>query len=88
MVGASTATAGPELVIDVAGKVRRPGLVRLPTGARVGDAEGAAGGVLPGVSTGVLNLARKVADGEQVLVGLDGPPTGPGQGAPAAGCWT
>ena len=59
--------------MDVAGRVRHPGLVRLRTGARVDDALKAAGGVLPGVSTGVLNLARKVADGEQVLVGVDGP---------------
>ncbi len=69
--GASAAPAGgPELVVDVAGKVRRPGLVRLPQGARVDDALRAAGGVLPGVPTMGLNLARKLADGEQVLVGI------------------
>lgn len=67
VVGAS-ATGGPELVVDVAGRVRRPGLVRLPPGARVDDALRAAGGVLPGTSTGTLNLAAKVQDGEQVLV--------------------
>ena len=76
------ATGGPEVVVDVAGRVRRPGLVRLPSGARVDDALKAAGGVLPGASTGALNLARKLADGEQVLVGVDAPAGG---GAAAGG---
>jgi competence protein ComEA len=67
VVGTS-ATGGPELVVDVAGRVRHPGLVRLPPGARVDDALRAAGGVLPGTSTGTLNLAAKVQDGQQVLV--------------------
>jgi competence protein ComEA len=71
VAGAVSTAAGPELVVDVAGKVRRPGLVRLPAGARVADALTAAGGVLPGTPTVALNLARKVADGEQVLVGVD-----------------
>jgi competence protein ComEA len=83
VTGAVTSTAGAQLVVDVAGKVRRPGLVHLPTGARVDDALRAAGGVLPGVTTGALNLARKLADGEQVLVGLDGPAAPGGSGAPA-----
>jgi competence protein ComEA len=83
----STATPGAALlVVDVAGKVRRPGLVRVPAGARVDDAIRAAGGVLPGTSTGSLNLARKVADGEQVVVGGPvaaggGPAAGGGAGA-------
>lgn len=57
------------LVVDVAGDVRHPGLVRLPAGSRVADALRAAGGVLPGASTGSLNLARRLVDGEQVVVG-------------------
>lgn len=65
----ATATAGPALVVDVAGKVRHPGLVRLPSGSRVDDALRAAGGLLPGASIGSLNLAAKVTDGQQVLVG-------------------
>ncbi|MCW2600911.1 MAG: hypothetical protein JWM02_2740 [Frankiales bacterium] len=83
VAGSVTTSAAPDLVVDVAGKVRRPGLVRLQTGARVDDALKAAGGVLPGVSTGALNLARKVADGEQVLVGLEG--TVSAGGGPAGG---
>ena len=75
----------PELVIAVAGQVVRPGVVRLPVGSRVGDAVEAAGGALPGASTGLLNLARKVVDGEQVLVGVDPPQAAAGQQGAAAG---
>ena len=80
--GASPAVAdGAEVVVAVAGKVRRPGLVRLPTGSRGDDAVRAAGGPVPGADLGVLNLARRLVDGEQVLVGV-----GPAPGAaPAAG---
>lgn len=78
---------GGEVVVAVAGKIRHPGLVRLPAGSRVDDAVRAAGGVAPGASTGLVNLARKLIDGEQVLIGVDPPPgavagTGPG---PATG---
>lgn len=66
--------AGAPLVISVAGKVRRPGLVKVPEGARVADAIAAAGGPLPRVDLTALNLARRVADGEQLLVGVAPPP--------------
>ena len=57
------------VVVDVAGKVRRPGLVTLPSGSRVADALRAAGGARPGTDLSSLNLARKLVDGEQILVG-------------------
>jgi competence protein ComEA len=60
------------LVVHVAGKVRRPGLVRTRSGARVADVVAAAGGALPGVDLTGLNLARQVTDGEQILVGVPG----------------
>lgn len=65
----SSGPAGPLLVVDVAGKVRRPGVYRLPSGARVDDAVRAAGGLLAGVDPVSVNLARKLADGEQVVIG-------------------
>jgi competence protein ComEA len=68
-VVAAPTTASALLVVDVAGDVRRPGLVRLPAGSRVADAIAAAGGLLPGARTDGLNLARRLADGEQVVVG-------------------
>nr|WP_225853762.1 ComEA family DNA-binding protein [Micromonospora sp. AMSO31t] len=75
---APTGSTG-QVVIALAGKVRRPGLVRLPAGARVADAIEAAGGALPGVDVALLNPARKVTDGELILVGVTAPP---GQAAP------
>jgi competence protein ComEA len=60
------------LVVDVAGKVRRPGLYRLPPGSRVADALEAAGGARVGVDLTSLNLAAMVADGQQILVGVAG----------------
>ncbi|WP_411970711.1 helix-hairpin-helix domain-containing protein [Micromonospora peucetia] len=80
------ATPAGELVVAVAGKVRRPGLVRVPAGARVADAVEAAGGALPGVDVALLNPARKVTDGELILVGVVAPPgAAPPPGAAAGG---
>jgi competence protein ComEA len=75
---AASSAAGPPageatLVVAVAGKVHRPGVVRLPAGARVVDAVRSAGGPLPGVDLGLLNLARRLTDGELVVIGLVGP---------------
>lgn len=61
----------PGIVVDVQGKVRRPGVVNLPSGARVRDALNAVGGPRSGVSTTVLNLAAPLADGEQIVLGPD-----------------
>ncbi len=83
-----------EVVVDVAGKVRRPGLAVLPVGSRVADALAAAGGARPGVDLTSLNLARVLVDGEQLLVGVAaspgvtgpvGAPGGGGPGGPAGG---
>lgn len=62
----------PTVVVDVAGRVRQPGIAVLPTGSRVVDALEAAGGVRRGVDLTTLNLARVLVDGEQVLVGRSG----------------
>ncbi|MET8242986.1 ComEA family DNA-binding protein [Streptomyces sp. NPDC005202] len=79
------ASAGPEIVVDVGGKVRHPGIHRLPAGSRVADALRAAGGVRPGTNTDGLNRARLLVDGEQVLVGGPAPVTGAAPGGTAAG---
>ena len=65
-------SAAPALVVAVTGRVRRPGVVTLPAGARVIDAVQAAGGPAPGADLALLNLARKLADGELVVVGVPG----------------
>ncbi|MEU1533404.1 helix-hairpin-helix domain-containing protein [Streptomyces fagopyri] len=72
-------TGGPAatgIVVDVSGKVRSPGLQRLPAGSRVEDALRAAGGVRPGANTEGLNRARVLVDGEQVAVGAPAPAAG------------
>lgn len=76
--------SGGEFIVDIEGKVRRPGIVRVAKGSRVIDALEAAGGVLPGVQTSALNLARVLTDGEQILVGVP-PPAGSVQTAPPSG---
>ncbi|MCX5533624.1 ComEA family DNA-binding protein [Streptomyces sp. NBC_00006] len=63
------ASGATGVVVDVSGKVRRPGIQRLPAGARVADALRAAGGLRPGADTEGLNRARLLVDGEQVVVG-------------------
>jgi competence protein ComEA len=72
----SGSATADEVVVAVAGKVGTPGLVRLPTGARFADALKAAGGADRGVDPSLLNLARKVVDGELIMVGVTPPPGG------------
>ncbi|WP_411573104.1 helix-hairpin-helix domain-containing protein [Streptomyces sp. WAC 01420] len=88
------ASPAPEIVVDVSGKVRDPGIHRLPAGSRVEDALKAAGGVRPGTKTDTLNRARFLIDGEQLVVGRPTPPgttpasgtaTGTGSGTAATG---
>jgi competence protein ComEA len=75
---AGSGAAGPseQVAVHVAGRVRHPGLARLPAGSRVQDAIRAAGGPTPGADLDAINLARKLTDGEQVRV------PGPGDPAP------
>ncbi|WP_244409325.1 ComEA family DNA-binding protein [Streptomyces albofaciens] len=74
--GVPPAATGRLLVVDVVGKVHRPGIHRLPSGSRVADALRAAGGVLDGANIRGLNRARLLIDGEQIAV--DVPGAGPG----------
>jgi competence protein ComEA len=85
---AAGATPSAEVVVSVGGKVARPGLLILPGGSRVDDAVRAAGGALPDADLAGLNLARRLVDGEQLLVGLPQPavPSGGGStGGPSGG---
>lgn len=72
--GAAVGAGGAdEVTVDVAGKVRKPGIAVLPPGSRVVDAVEAAGGARRGVDLASLNLARPLVDGEQILVGVPVP---------------
>jgi competence protein ComEA len=78
LVTAAKAVSSPgpahEVVISVVGRVARPGLIHLPDGARVAEALAAVGGALPGTDLMGLNIARRLSDGEQLLVGVAPPP--------------
>ena len=81
--GAAGAPATPGasaagVVVDVEGKVAKPGVRTLPAGSRVIDALDAAGGALPGTDLSTLNQAQVLVDGQQVLVGIAPPPPAPG----------
>ncbi|MFE3590900.1 helix-hairpin-helix domain-containing protein [Streptomyces niveus] len=78
----ASTSVSKRVVVDVSGKVRSPGVRRLPAGSRVTDALRAAGGVEPGADLTGLNRARVLMDGEQVVVGGPQPP---GQAAAAPG---
>lgn len=80
----ATAVAEGRIVVDVSGKVREPGIHRLPAGSRVADALRAAGGIKGDADTAGLNRARLLMDGEQVVVGSPAPPGAVAAG-PAAG---
>jgi competence protein ComEA len=68
-----------DVVVDVTGAVARPGVYRLPAGARVTDAVSRAGGATGAALLEAINLAARLADGQQVVV----PKREPG-GAPLA----
>ncbi|NBE99354.1 ComEA family DNA-binding protein [Nonomuraea sp. KC401] len=79
----STTRSAPKVTVHVAGKIRKPGVYLLPAGARVTDAVSAAGGVSRRASLDSLNLARRLVDGEQIVVGA--PPGTAAQGSPVTG---
>lgn len=57
------------LLVHVAGKVKRPGLQRLPVGSRVYEAIEVSGGTTDVAASNALNLASRVQDGEKIVVG-------------------
>jgi competence protein ComEA len=72
-------------LVHVAGAVRRPGVYRLSAGARVKQAVERAGGARPGADVNAINLAAKVADGQQVVVPRRAPAAGAAAAAVASG---
>jgi competence protein ComEA len=65
--------SGGDVVVDVTGAVARPGVYRLPAGSRVTDAVGRAGGATAAALLEAINLAARLADGQQVVVPKKGP---------------
>ncbi len=64
----SVGSGGGDIVVDVAGAVRRPGVYRMPAGARVVDAVERAGGAAAGAMLEAVNRAARLTDGQQVVV--------------------
>jgi competence protein ComEA len=84
--GAATPQVAATVTVHVVGEVRRPGVYELAGGARARDAVTAAGGLLGDANQAAVNLARVVADGEQIAVPREGEsaPLGAAGGAPGA----
>jgi len=73
-----------QLVVDVVGAVRRPGLYKLREGTRIADAVDRAGGAAPRADLAQVNLAAPLADGEQVVVPARGAAAAAAGAAPGA----
>jgi competence protein ComEA len=71
--------------VHVVGAVRRPGVYRLALGQRVQDAIRRAGGVRDSADLQAINLAAKIADGQQVVVPRRAAVGGGGAGAGGGG---
>src|SRR4051794_8996363 len=81
-------SGGGDVVVDVTGAVARAGVYRLPAGSRVTDAVERPGGALPGAAVDAVNLAARLADGQQVVIpeaAAAGTTTGAGAGVEAEG---
>ena len=72
---------GEDVVVHVAGAVQSPGVYRLPAGSRVTDAVERAGGGTRVADVDAINLAARLADGQQILV----PARANGSGGASAG---
>jgi competence protein ComEA len=93
IVGGPTAASAPvegagpatptSVTVHVVGAVARPGVYSLASGSRCADAVAAAGGLLGPADQAAVNLARIVADGEQIAVPVIGeaPVAAAGSGA-------
>ncbi len=84
------AEAPAEIVVSVVGLVVHPGVVTVAGDARVADAIALAGGMLPEANPASVNLAAKLEDGQQLVVGTEpvaacGGGGGAGEGSDSAG---
>ena len=67
-LGGAATPANGDVVVHVAGAVSEPGVYRLPAGSRVADAVERAGGPSGRGDPDAVNLAARLADGQQVVV--------------------
>ena len=64
----ATSSSRAQLLVDVSGAVRRPGVYKLPAGSRINDALLKAGGETEKADLTLVNRAALLTDGQQVLV--------------------
>lgn len=57
-----------QIVVDVDGQVKRPGVYRLRIGSRSFDAVTSAGGLTDNANRRAVNLAHKLKDGEKLII--------------------
>ena len=80
---AKVGEANGKVIVHITGAVDDPSVVTLKAGARVQDAVEAAGGLSAGADGEAVNLARVLADGEQIHIPAEG--EGPAVGVDGAG---
>jgi competence protein ComEA len=80
-VGLKEERTTARLKVHVVGAVARPGLYEIDAGSRVADALEKAGGATPAADLNQINLAAKLADGQQLAVPEKGAPAGAGTAA-------
>jgi competence protein ComEA len=78
-------SGGRRSVVHVAGAVRHPGVYSLAPGARVEDAVRRAGGARRSANLDAVNLAARLADGQQIVVPSRTPVAVPSADPAAAG---
>lgn len=83
-VSRTSAANGEGVVVHVSGAVRDPGVYRVRANGRVRDAVRRAGGAAAHGDANAVNLAAKVADGQQVVIPRR-PTASPGNGVASAG---
>jgi competence protein ComEA len=66
-----------EVTIEIRGAVVQPGVQTLPSGSRVGDAIDAAGGLTEDADLALVNRARRLDDGELVIIPVAVPQASP-----------
>lgn len=68
MGSAETELVESFIFVHIVGEVEKPGMYQLAFGARLVDAVFAAGGLTEKADHSSVNLAREIADGEQIVV--------------------
>ncbi|MEI6157165.1 MAG: SLBB domain-containing protein, partial [Atribacterota bacterium] len=72
----SSPTPNTEIVVQIEGEVRKPGVFRVPGGMRVYELIEMAGGSQPGADLSGLNLAAPLQDGQRLVVSTSPPEKG------------